>query len=230
MRVNYARISSACSAALLLLLQPNSVAASERAAQDEQFGFGDDQYERLMDAWHEEPRRVPSLAAIYETDAPRQVLNKFDQSADGFDETGALRRNLSLRSPTKFPLSESAAKPLAFLRITSAFGMRAHPLLGGMRNHQGIDLAAPIGTPVRAAADGIVSQAGWSGGYGLLVAIDHGQRMATRYGHMSRLAVEPGQRVLRNSVIGYVGSTGRSTGPHLHYEVLRNGRAVDPLN
>ncbi|BBD98241.1 M23 family peptidase [Sphingobium amiense] len=173
---------------------------------------------------------MPSLAAIYETDAPRQVLNKFDQSADGFDETGALRRNLSLRSPTKFPLSESAAKPLAFLRITSAFGMRAHPLLGGMRNHQGIDLAAPIGTPVRAAADGIVSQAGWSGGYGLLVAIDHGQRMATRYGHMSRLAVEPGQRVLRNSVIGYVGSTGRSTGPHLHYEVLRNGRAVDPLN
>ncbi|AEG50647.1 Peptidase M23 [Sphingobium chlorophenolicum L-1] len=230
MRVIYARIGSACSAALLLLLQPNSVAASGRAAQDEQFGFGDDQFERLMLAWEEEPRRVPSLAAIYEADAPRQTIAEFDQSADGLDETGALSRNLLLRGPTNLLPSGSAAKPLAFLRITSAFGMRAHPLLGGMRNHQGIDLAAPMGTPVRATADGIVSRAGWSGGYGLLVALNHGQRMATRYGHMSRLAVQPGQRVLRNSIIGYVGSTGRSTGPHLHYEVLRNGRAVDPLN
>ncbi|WP_237751652.1 M23 family metallopeptidase [Sphingobium sp. DC-2] len=239
MRALYAWLGTACSAAVLLLFPPHSVAASpadvERSAasgpqaQDKQSGFGDDQFKRLMSAWPDGTNRVPSLAAIYEADATAQPPDRFNRFADGAVETNALRRDLLLRSPTKLLFSAPAARPLGFLRITSAFGMRAHPLRGGIRLHQGVDLAAPMGTPVRAAADGIVSQAGWSGGYGLLVAIDHGARMATRYGHMSQLTVEPGQRVLRNSIIGYVGSTGRSTGPHLHYEVRRGGRAVDPL-
>lgn len=113
--------------------------------------------------------------------------------------------------------------------MTSAFGLRVHPLTGGARHHRGIDLAASTGTPIRATADGSVSTSGWAGGYGLLVAIDHAGGVQTRYGHMSRLNVLPGQQVRQGEVIGFVGSTGASTGPHVHYEVRRNGRAIDPL-
>jgi murein DD-endopeptidase MepM/ murein hydrolase activator NlpD len=114
-------------------------------------------------------------------------------------------------------------------RLTSGFGWRTHPILGGTRAHAGVDLAAPYGSPIVATANGVVGAAGWSGGYGLLVAISHGDGVQTRYGHMSRLAVAPGQQVSRGDVIGYVGSTGQSTGPHVHYEVRVNGAAIDPL-
>lgn len=114
-------------------------------------------------------------------------------------------------------------------RLTSGFGWRAHPIRGGMRAHAGVDLAAPYGSPIVATGNGVVGAAGWSGGYGLLVAISHGDGVQTRYGHMSRLAVAPGQQVSRGEVIGYVGSTGQSTGPHVHYEVRVNGAAIDPL-
>jgi len=107
--------------------------------------------------------------------------------------------------------------------------MRNHPVLGGRRGHKGIDLAAPTGTPIRATADGVVEMADWFGGYGLYVQLDHGAAMETRYGHMSRIAVAQGQQVRKGDVIGYVGSTGRSTGPHLHYEVRVSGDAVNPL-
>ena len=113
--------------------------------------------------------------------------------------------------------------------MSSGFGLRVHPVLGGMRAHKGIDLPAPTGTPIHASADGVVSKADWSGGYGLLVELEHGAAMETRYGHMSRIAVAEGQRVRKGDVIGYVGSTGRSTGAHLHYEVRIGGDAVNPL-
>lgn len=122
--------------------------------------------------------------------------------------------------PRGFPLSGA---------ITSRFGMRAHPLLGGYRMHSGVDVAAPSGTPILAPADGIVSYANWRGGYGLSVSVDHGGGVQTRFGHMSRLAVYPGERVVRGQILGLVGSTGRSTGPHLHYEMRYNGQAIDPL-
>jgi murein DD-endopeptidase MepM/ murein hydrolase activator NlpD len=112
--------------------------------------------------------------------------------------------------------------------LTSGFGLRAHPLLGGVRPHLGVDLAAQTGTPVRATADGVVSLAGARGGYGLAVELQHVTGMQTRYGHLSRIYVALGQRVRKGDVIGLVGSTGRSTGPHLHYETRRNGQAVDP--
>ena len=99
----------------------------------------------------------------------------------------------------------------------------------GLRAHKGIDMPAPTGTPIRAAADGTVGKADWFGGYGLYVQLEHGAGLETRYGHMSRIAVAEGQAVHKGDVIGYVGSTGRSTGSHLHYEVRVAGEAVNPV-
>lgn len=113
-------------------------------------------------------------------------------------------------------------------RITSSYGWRTHPLLGYLRLHKGLDIGAAYGSPIFAALDGVVASAGWAGGYGRFVKLTHGAGYASGYGHMSRIAVRAGQRVARGQVIGYVGSTGLSTGPHLHWEVWRNGRAVNP--
>jgi murein DD-endopeptidase MepM/ murein hydrolase activator NlpD len=113
-------------------------------------------------------------------------------------------------------------------RLTSGFGERVHPILGYHRFHAGLDLAAAAGTPIVAAADGKVVSAGWAGGYGRMVAVVHAGGIETKYGHMSRIAAFAGEAVHRGDVIGYVGSSGLSTGPHLHFEVMKNGRPVDP--
>jgi murein DD-endopeptidase MepM/ murein hydrolase activator NlpD len=113
-------------------------------------------------------------------------------------------------------------------RLTSGFGERFHPILGYERFHAGLDLAAPAGTPIVAAADGKVVSAGWAGGYGRMVAVVHSGGIETKYGHMSRIAAYVGEAVHRGDVIGYVGSSGLSTGPHLHFEVMKNGRPVNP--
>lgn len=115
-------------------------------------------------------------------------------------------------------------------RMASGFGMRRHPVLGYLRMHKGLDIAAPYGTPIRAAMDGVVALAGRNGGYGNFVKLQHGGGLATGYGHMSRIAARPGSRVTRGEVIGYVGSTGMSTGPHLHFELWKNGAPVNPGN
>lgn len=113
-------------------------------------------------------------------------------------------------------------------RVSSSFGYRVHPLLGFLKLHKGLDIAAPHGSPIYAALDGVVQFAGRSGGYGNFVKLAHGGGLQSGYGHMSRIAVRSGSRVARGQVIGFVGSTGLSTGPHLHWEVWRNGRAVNP--
>ncbi|TNE53921.1 MAG: M23 family metallopeptidase [Sphingomonadales bacterium] len=113
-------------------------------------------------------------------------------------------------------------------RTTSGFGMRRHPILGYRRMHSGLDFSARYGTPIVAVTDGRITSAGRAGGCGIAVRIDHGSGVSTRYCHMSRMAVNRGQQVRRGQVIGYVGSTGLSTGAHLHYEMYRGGRAVDP--
>ena len=113
--------------------------------------------------------------------------------------------------------------------VTSAFGMRFHPILGYSRMHAGLDLGAPYGSPIYAVADGYVSFAGVHGGHGNYVRLEHGGAIGTGYGHMSRIAVSAGTRVRAGQVIGYVGSTGLSTGPHLHYEAYRDGQTVDPM-
>lgn len=113
--------------------------------------------------------------------------------------------------------------------VTSGFGMRVHPVLGYARMHTGVDIGAPMGAPVSSAASGIVAFAGWSGGYGNLIVVDHGDGLATAYAHLSRILVSQGQPVTQGQEIGKVGSTGMSTGPHLHFEVRVNGRPVDPM-
>ena len=121
--------------------------------------------------------------------------------------------------------------PLTGVSVNSGYGPRRHPILGGTRRHAGVDLPAPSGTPVRAAADGIVRYFGRNGSYGRFIRLDHGFGLETAYGHLRRyaLGLRRQARVRRGEVIGYVGSSGLSTGPHLHYEVRINGRAIDPL-
>jgi murein DD-endopeptidase MepM/ murein hydrolase activator NlpD len=114
--------------------------------------------------------------------------------------------------------------------IGSRFGFRVDPFNGKQRMHAGLDIVASPGTPVRSPADGVVSFSGWDDQYGKLVSIDHGYGVLTRYGHNSQLYVQVGQKVTKYDVISAVGSTGRSTGPHLHYEVRINGIPVDPAN
>ena len=142
--------------------------------------------------------------------------------------------NLMLAKPGTDPAeARHEAAALAAGRRLGELGLRSrrHPILGGTRRHGGVDLPAPSGTPVRAAADGIVRYFGRNGSYGRFVRLDHGFGLETAYGHLRRyaLGLRRDRRVRRGEVIGYVGSSGLSTGPHLHYEVRINGRAIDPL-
>ena len=114
-------------------------------------------------------------------------------------------------------------------RLTSSFGWRGDPMHGATRFHSGVDLAAPAGSPIRATQAGSVTSAGWAGNYGYMVTLDHGNGVETRYAHMSAINVEAGKTVNQGDIIGLVGSTGRSTGPHVHYEVRVGGRATNPL-
>ena len=134
-------------------------------------------------------------------------------------------------TPDGVPLRKTFLRsPLKFNRISSRFSRaRFHPILKRFRPHLGVDYAAPAGTPVRAAADGVVLQAGWSGGFGKVVKIRHGRGIQTLYGHLSRIQVRPGQRVEQGELIGNVGTTGLSTAPHLDYRTMRDGVFVNPL-
>jgi murein DD-endopeptidase MepM/ murein hydrolase activator NlpD len=142
-----------------------------------------------------------------------------DGVVDYFDEEG--------RSAKKFLVR----KPISIGILRSPFGYRKHPILGYVRLHPGVDWAAPRGTPITAAGNGVVEKAGWTSGYGRFTLIRHTNGYETAYGHQSALAkgVVPGAKVRQGQVIGYVGSTGLSTGPHLHYEVRINSKPVDPL-
>ena len=151
-----------------------------------------------------------------------RVLRAFRHEGAGgagyYDSEGRPLRKAFLRSP------------LRFTRISSRFSRsRLHPVLHVRRAHLGVDYAAPSGTPVAAAADGVVSAAGWMGGYGRTVRIRHPNGYETLYGHLSRIDVRPGQRVAQGARVGAVGATGLATGPHLDYRMSRDGQFVDPL-
>jgi murein DD-endopeptidase MepM/ murein hydrolase activator NlpD len=124
-----------------------------------------------------------------------------------------------------------SARPIVTsVNFTSGYGVRSDPFRGSAAMHPGIDLAGPLGTPVYATADGVVDRSEWNnGGYGNLIEITHGQGIQTRFGHLSQRMVQIGQRIHRGQLIGLMGSTGRSTGSHLHYEVRIDGRPVNPI-
>jgi len=134
----------------------------------------------------------------------------------------------SIANAPRQAVSVPSGMPVQGALLTSDYGMRTHPILGGRRNHKGLDLASPTGTPVYATADGVVGKAEWFSSYGNYIQIEHGGEMETRYAHLSGYNVVAGQQVHKGDLIGYVGTTGRSTGPHLHYEVRVAGEAVDP--
>ncbi len=142
-----------------------------------------------------------------------------DNVVDYYDETGKSAKKFLVR------------KPLADGIMRSGFGSRNHPILGSTRMHTGVDWGSNMGTPIFAAGNGMIEKAGLEGGYGKYIRVRHANGYETAYGHMSAFArgMEPGKRVRQGQVIGYVGSTGLSTGAHLHYEILINGRFVDPM-
>ncbi len=148
----------------------------------------------------------------------------------------AMRANRILNQMDRLNLYRIAAEKAPFAipvknayRFTSGFGYRRDPKTGGRRLHQGVDFAGPVGTPLYATADGVVTHSGWSSGYGRLVKIQHEFGIETRYAHMSKINVKSGQRVSRGDRIGDMGASGRVTGPHLHYEVRIGGKAVNPM-
>lgn len=164
--------------------------------------------------------------AVEEADSP---LGKGDEQ---FKELFAKWEKLDRATggePPQVSISIPSRMPLDDAMLTSSFGMRTHPVLGGRRSHKGIDLAAPTGTPVYATADGLVQMAEWYSSYGNYIQIGHGNEMETRYAHLSRIVATEGSWVKKGDLIGYVGSTGRSTGPHLHYEIRIAGVAVNPV-
>ena len=144
-----------------------------------------------------------------------------------------LKLNMLFRSSILTSVSAAllvAPTPAISQKVTSNFGSRADPFHGGRRAHKGLDIAAPTGSFVYATADGIVQYSGWKGSYGILITISHASGHETRFAHLSAVAVRAGQRVRKGAVIGKIGSTGRSTGPHLHYEVRLHGVALNPKN
>jgi murein DD-endopeptidase MepM/ murein hydrolase activator NlpD len=156
-------------------------------------------------------------AGIERSGRPRAQLMRWGSDGQFFEASGVGEQRAGLLQPVPG-------------RVSSSFGMRRHPILGYVRRHAGMDFRASYGQPIVAVTDGYVTSAGRAGGCGNAVKLTHAGGLATRYCHMSRMAVSAGQSVRRGQVIGYVGSTGLSTGAHLHYEMYRNGQAINPAS
>jgi murein DD-endopeptidase MepM/ murein hydrolase activator NlpD len=166
------------------------------------------------------PGRILEAQFVNDGHVYQAVLFKDEDGNDAYYSLdGASHAKAFLRSPVEFT------------RVSSGFGMRRHPIFKNVREHTGVDLAAPEGTRVLASADGVVKSAGWRGGYGNAIEIRHGGGITTLYGHLSRFArgIHAGVRVKQGEVIGFVGHTGWATGPHLHYEFRIAGVYQDPL-
>ena len=186
-----------------------------------------DRYEVLYEEYRDEQGNLAKVgnvlyAALTLKDRELKIyrFTPADGRADYFNPKGESIRKALLRTPV-----DGA-------RMSSGFGMRKHPILGYSRMHKGTDFAAPTGTPIFAAGDGVIVKIGRNGGYGNYIQIRHNSEFSTAYAHISRFAkgLRKGTRVEQGKVIAYVGTTGRSTGPHLHYEVLKNGRQTNPLS
>jgi murein DD-endopeptidase MepM/ murein hydrolase activator NlpD len=192
--------------------------------------------------FHTDLRKGDRFNVVYETQyRDGQLVKTGLVLAAEFTNKGKTHRAVMYRNPEGevnyfTPEGKSLHKsflrsPLEFSRISSGFSMgRFHPILQKMRAHKGVDYAAPTGTRIKAASDGVVSFTGVKGGYGNVIILKHQNNMSTLYGHLSRFAgLRTGQRVSQGQIIGYVGKSGMATGPHLHYELLVNGQHRDPL-
>lgn len=144
-------------------------------------------------------------------------VRELDEALEKLDAVQSMAKMVPIHNPVP-------GKP-----VSSSFGVRRDPIVRRPAMHAGIDFRAPVGTPIRSAGAGTVIKAGWNGGYGRMVEIDHGNGLTSRYAHMSRIRVKEGEKLETGAILGDVGNSGRSTGPHLHYEVRRNGDALDPL-
>lgn len=183
----------------------------------------------------EKSNEEKKITALGETDLVKGIstqLNRITLLA-AYQEKSFNDIEKMVKNKEKLLAAIPAIQPVSdkdLTRIASGFGTRIDPVYKVPKYHAGLDFAAPLGTPIYATADGIVTDAGYNdGGYGNRVVINHGFGYETLYGHMYRVKARVGQRVKRGEVIGYVGSTGKSTGPHCHYEVHRNGNPVDPV-
>ncbi|MDO8607183.1 MAG: peptidoglycan DD-metalloendopeptidase family protein [Phaeospirillum sp.] len=186
-----------------------------------------DNFEVMFEGWYDTKgklvRHGDLLYAGLDLSGAEIQLYRYEDSlgaSDFFNAKGESAKKALLKTPV------DGAK------ITSGFGLRHHPILGFSKMHKGIDFGVPPGTPIQAAGDGSIEMAGPNGAYGNYVRLRHGNGFATAYAHMSRIAqgVHTGRRVTQGQIIGFVGSTGRSTGPHLHYEVLQGNAQVNPMS
>lgn len=179
--------------------------------------------------------RYENLEGYDNTELITATMKRIDQLARqlyvqsvSYDEVFNMAKNkadMMAAIPAIIPIQKARE------RLVSGFGPRIHPIYKILRPHTGVDFAAPVGTPIYATGNGkVVKVENNRSGYGLMVVVDHGYGYETLYAHMSRFNVRPGQTVKRGDVIGFVGNTGVSQGPHLHYEVLKNGRAINPVN
>ncbi len=180
------------------------------------------------------------LSRLFSFKTKEQVLTNLDTSDSGSIDMETLREQIRLSMETVSEIKDflSQQKDIFLAtpngwpvdgHVTSQFGERNHPRSGELSFHTGIDIAAESGSPVRATADGVVSFAGWSGAGGNLAAVEHGFGFSTYYAHNRMVVVKVGQKVKRGEIIGYVGSTGNSTGPHLHYEIMSDGKIINPM-
>ena len=219
---------------------------SELQTANEQFGKSVESLRTQLRTVEDRTRKLAIIAGITTLDEASQGgSGGRSQRRAGGEPLPRRRRQdeLPLAQPEQGPVASSSRSSSAQSRLlsstpsiapvrgilTDGFGGRSDPFTGEPGQHNAVDISSAVGQPVRSPADGIVVKAEWANGYGNVIYISHGYGYSTRYGHLSNFAVRPGQRVKRGDVIGYVGSTGRSTGPHLHYEVRVNNNPVNPL-
>ena len=171
---------------------------------------------------------APGSAASSTGAAPETEFSNLFASWEALEDGGIVTRDGVISYAPHAGVAVPSRMPVDGVRLTSGYGMRDHPILRKRRQHNGVDLAAARGTPVYATADGLIGKAQYWGSYGNYVQIEHGGQLQTRYAHLSSYTVNSGDMVRKGELIGYIGSTGRSTGPHLHYEVRVDGVPVDP--